>query len=130
MDSGLVAAARAGIDLLLDLLGVDIELIPGKLSATEKPSGGYDFTPAAAREPQRFRLISQSPRDAGRTDSESGVTNKTSSYILLGRHDSVADVGDYWIDGNNRYTISDRLVANEYKKEFAVQAHGLGPNPG
>lgn len=130
MDPGLVAAARAAIGVLLDLVGIDLSLTPGQSAAVEQPSGGYDFAPSGTRPSQRFKLTPSSPKSTGREESQSGIFGKGLDYILLGAHDSVAEVGDYWIDGNNRYVISGLLVANEFKKEFAVRAQGPGPNFG
>lgn len=124
MDSGLVDAARASIEVLLDLDGTDIVLVQGKGTRTEQPGGGYTYSVGAVRPVQRFSIADRTRAGSSRRTGDSGVVVLNRDLALVGRHDAVAEEGDYWIDGGTRYRIDELVVSNEYKREWKVTAVG------
>ena len=106
-----------------------LELVPGQAVATEKASGGYDYGDGVKRSPQTFKIIGQNNDSSAKSDSE-GATKVSRTYILLGEHDSIAEVGDWWTDGGNRYTVIELLVANDYERKWLVDSQGSEPNYG
>jgi hypothetical protein len=129
MDAGLVKAAQQAIEVLLKLKGVDITLIPGKGTAVEQPGGGYNYGDTTALAPQRFAIRDLQKGGTGKNPgtSDTGVTVLNRQLTLVGRVDAIAEVGDYWVDDENRYRIDELVIDNEYKKQWLVTQ--VGPDP-
>lgn len=108
---------------------VEIELTPGQGTKTETASGGYEYTDADPRDAQTFKLINTSGDSATPSGSDGGEVRKF-SYVLVGMPDSVVEVGDWWVDGPNRYTVTALLHRNGYEVKAAVEAFGPEPNYG
>ncbi|ABD58436.1 gp20 [Mycobacterium phage PLot] len=121
---------RAGTRAFIDDDPTTIVLNRGQATRVEKPGGGYDFTPGAPRTAQIFKVINQTGDGSALTEAQDGIQTPVREYILLGAHDSVAEVGDWWVDGNNRYTVTELLVANGYERKWRVRSVGLEPNYG
>lgn len=130
MDAGLVQAGRAGIEVLLQLKGERISLIPERGVKIEQPSGGYKYAEATPIAPQRFALRNNSGESDGTTESDSGIVNQVFPYILTGRWNCNVPVPCYWVSGANRYRVERELVRNEYSRKFGVTAQGPEPRYG
>lgn len=107
-----------------------ISLLPARGTRVEKPSGGYDYGVAASRPVQMFKIIQQAGDSTAKGDSESGITTVNRGCILLGEWDSIAEVGDVWTDGANRYVVQELLAENGYERRWLVTAQGPEPNYG
>lgn len=125
-----LAFLRRGTKAFIDNDPTVVELNIGKAVAVAKPSGGEDFIPSGSkREPQSFKIIGQANDSSGKSDSD-GLTVVSRAMIMVGEHDSVAEVGDWWTDGGNRYTVKELLTANGYERKWSVTSEGLEPNYG
>ncbi len=109
---------------------VTLALVPGRATATEAADGGYDYAAGSARDPQDFKIIGEFGTSAGRQQPESGVDVRQFGYLLLGAYDAAVEVGDYWIDGKNRYVVDGEVISNGYEKRFSVTSIGPEPNYG
>ncbi len=127
MDAGLVKGARQAIEVLLKLKGENIVLTPAKGIKIEQPGGGNKYANAAARPSQKFAIRGRDRGSSAKVTGESGVTMLIHPLVMTGRHDALADIGDEWSDGTNRYRIDEIVIDNEYKREFS--AVGIGPEP-
>lgn len=121
---------QAGLDILRASTVAFIQDDPttialkiGRGTAVEKPGGGQDFTTGGTRDPQQFKVISQNSDSTAKGDGDSGQT-LSRPYILLGAHDSIAAVGDWWSDGPNRYVITELLVENDYERKWILDSQG------
>lgn len=121
---------RAGTKAFIDDDPVEIVLIPSQGVKVEVPGGGYDYAPAAPRAAQRFKVINQTSDGSAKSESESGIVASNRDYVLLGEYNAVAEVGDTWNDGNNRYRVVELLVENGYERKWRVTSLGPEPNYG
>lgn len=108
---------------------VELELTPGHGAKVETSSGGYEYTDASPRDIQTFKLINTSGDSTVPASSDGGEVRKY-SYVIVGMPDSVVEVGDWWVDGPNRYTVTAILHRNGYEVKAAVEAYGSEPNYG
>lgn len=108
---------------------VVIALTPGRGESLETISGGIDYTDAEPRDEQTFKLINTSGDSVAPASSEGAEVRKY-SYVIVGMPDSVVEVGDWWTDGPNRYTVTAILHRNGYEVKAAVEAFGSEPNYG
>lgn len=78
------------------------------------PSGGTTTEDQAPRALQTFRLIPQNSTtpsarsSSGRGGSDTSVTRKF-PFVLLGAHDAVFAVHDWWEDGQGRRWMIDQI---------------------
>lgn len=121
---------RAGTKAFIEDDPVEVALTPTNAMAVEVPGGGYDYSPMAQRPLQKFKLINQTGDSSAKTESESGIASGNREYVMLGEHDAIAEVGDTWNDGGNRYTVVELLVENGYERKWRVESRGLEPNYG
>lgn len=91
--------------------------------------GGYDLFPETQRDPQEFKLIAVSASLDGLTQTEGG-SSRNWTYVLLGRYDAIAEIGDTWIDGNTTYRVTALMQENDYERRWSVIAFGTDPNNG
>lgn len=108
---------------------VDIVLTAGKGIAVETPSGGYDYTDSGEKPTQTFKLINTSG-DSNNTSDSDGRSSVKFQYMLIGMPDADVEVGDWWVDGPNRYTVTGILHRNGYEVKATVEAFGDEPNYG
>lgn len=91
--------------------------------------GGYTLTPGAPRDPQEFKLIAVPANIDGIMQTD-GATSRNWNYVLLGRYDCEAEIGDTWNDGKNFYRITALMHENDYERRFAAISFGSEPNYG
>jgi hypothetical protein len=126
---------------LLQLRGQEIALIPAVGAVTDKPGGGKDYGPTAARDPQTFVLFQVSSAETGRLGKGFDAASQSSSdkgtvrrfhYNMIGASDAVVELGDAWEDDLATYTVESvdttlpfrvGAVATAYLK---VQGHSFG----
>jgi hypothetical protein len=100
-----------------------IKLIPRVKSATG--SGGFKFTDQPARPPQVFKLITMT--DSTRPTSTVDGVERLIDFTLLGVHDAVVKVYDYWRDPDGtRYEVVELVPSNLYEVKALVTKHGSG----
>jgi len=128
-------SSQYGLDLMtvstaafIDNDPVAIALTPGRGTAVETPSGGYDYANGTQRAVQSFKLINSSG-DSNSANGD-GLEAVKFQYILIGMPDSVVAVGDWWVDGPNRYVVTGILHRNGYQLKATVEAYGQEPNYG
>lgn len=92
-------------------------------------TGGYDVFPGQEREPQEFKLIAVPSNLDGLVQTEGG-SSRNWTYVLLGRYDAIAEIGDTWTDGNITFRITALMHENDYERRWAVIAFGTEPNYG
>jgi hypothetical protein len=109
---------------------VTLVLVPGKAVAVEGADGGYDYSDGVARDPQDFKVIGEFGIGDGKADSESGAVAKSFTYTMIGAHDAEVEIGDYWVDGGNRYTVTSKIIENGYETRIVVNSQGTEPNYG
>lgn len=107
---------------------VSIALTPGRGTAVETVTGGYDYANGTQRAVQKFKLINSSG-DSNSANGD-GLEAVKFQYILIGMPNSVVAVGDWWIDGPNRYVVTGILHRNGYEVKATVEAYGQEPNYG
>lgn len=108
---------------------VAIALTPGRGTAVETSSGGIDYTDASPRDEQNFKVINTSG-DSTIPAGSDGAEVRKFSYVIVGMPDAVVEVGDWWVDGPNRYTVTAILHRNGYEVKASVEAFGPEPNYG
>ena len=108
---------------------VAIILTPGRGSAVETVSGGIDYTDASPRQQQTFKLINVSG-DSNSPQTSEGAVAVSFRYILVGMPDAQIEVGDWWVDGPNRYSVTGILHRNGYEVKATVESFGGEPNYG
>ena len=124
-----LAYLRRGTKAFIDNDPTVVELNIGVDTVVAKPSGGNDYVSGGKRPPQAFKVIGQSNDSSGKSDGD-GITIVSRPMILIGEHDSVAEVGDWWTDGGNRYTVRELLTANGYERKWSLTSDGPEPNYG
>ena len=124
-----LSALRKQTKFFIDDDPTAIALKTGKGVATEKPSGGMSYGDAATRTVQLFKLINTGGDFDGIVATDDAEI-KRYNYIILGQHDALVAIGDYWDDGNTRYQVVSALVKNDYETKHAVVAYGRDPNYG
>ena len=108
---------------------VTIALTPGRGTSVETITGGWEYGDSSPRSEQTFKLINTSG-DSTIPAASDGAEVRKFQYVIVGMPDSVVEVGDWWIDGPNRYTITAILHRNGYEIKAAVEAYGSEPNYG
>lgn len=108
---------------------VDLALNSGKGVAVETASGGYDYEDAGSKPLQTFKLINASGDSNAPVQAEGKEVRKF-QYVLIGMPDADVEVGDWWVDGPNRYTVTGILHRNGYEVKATVESFGEEPNYG
>ena len=129
-------SAQRGIDMMTVSTAafiaddpVSIALTPGRGTAIETSTGGYDYEDASPRDSEDFKLINSSG-DSNSANGGDGLEAVKFQYILIGMPDSAVAVGDWWVDGDNRYTVTGILHRNGYQVKATVESFGQEPNYG
>lgn len=97
----------------------------------QKDGFGTRWVEGSTRESQTFRLIDQSgssrPVPGLLPASLPGGQQRKIEYMLLGKHDAVVEVGDYWVDESDiRWEIEELLPDNGYEVRATVIRYGEG----
>jgi len=106
-----------------------IALNIGRATSVEQPGGGYNHIPGGERDLQSFKIVAQDFDRTAKNETD-GAISVNRQYVMIGGWDSVAEVGDWWVDGGNRYTVTELMVANGYERKWLVDCQGLEPNYG
>lgn len=88
----------------------------------KQPSGSYVWEDDPPRPEQTFKLI---PMAAGTkpTTILNGV-ERIADYTLLGNHDAVMEVHDWFIINHQKYTVIELADGHGYETKALVEAHG------
>lgn len=102
-----------------------LALRPANLTKTA--SGGTVRGPSEPREEQTFKLIDQSSaggNNPGLLRASDGAQRRV-THQLLGAHDAVVEVGDWWLgDDGSRYEVAELLPFNGYERRGQVIRYG------
>lgn len=124
--------ARGVVAELLELRGQPIALVPATGTVTEKPGGGKDYGPGAARAVQTFAVFIASGADARQDSSADQGTTRQVSFDMVGAFDAVVEVGDAWEDDAAKYTVGSVDNTKPYQVKavgtafLKVTGHGIG----
>lgn len=89
-------------------------------------SGGFVYQDAPARAEQTLRLIEQASaygNSPGLLQASDGKQRRV-QYQLLGTHDAVIGVHDYWIMDGMRFEVVELLPFNKYERRGQVVQYG------
>jgi hypothetical protein len=120
---GMTARARATVAELLELRGQPIILIPATAVATEAPSGGYNYSPAAARDPQVFAKFNTKALDGSEDSQTDRGQNRKFQFRMIGAYDTVIALGDSWEDDQASYTVETIDLTQPYQITAIVTAY-------
>lgn len=112
-------ALRAGTIAFIAANPTDLALIPRKRI---KSGTGVTFQDQPARRSQRLCLIDQSATRSpipGLILTSDG-RERLVDFVLLGAHDAVVEVDDYWVDANGTWEVAQLFPANGYEVRAAV----------
>lgn len=110
---------RAGTKAFIAANPVELDLIP---RVRIKSGTGTTFQDQPARRPQTICLIDQSTARSpvpGVIQTSDGRERLT-DFILLGAHDSVVELWDYWTDASGTWEVAQVFPANGYEVRAAV----------
>lgn len=96
-----------------------VVLIPRVRSTT--PAGAPTDVDGTPRNPQRFKL-SLLTYDQRPTVTVAGV-ERLVDYHLIGEHDAVVEVGDYWMDGTRKFEVVGFSHGFQYERKAFVIEH-------
>lgn len=117
---------RKNTKAFIDANYIDIMLIPRVMVNSGK---GQLLEDQAARPSQRLRLIDQTRTNGpepGTVIAADGQQRKA-EFQLLGEHDAVMGVFDYWRDTNGiRYEVVNLIHNNSYEVRAQVVRYGEG----
>lgn len=86
-----------------------------------QPSGSYKDVDGTPRAPQRFKL-SEMAFDQRPTITVAGV-ERLIDYHLIGPHDAIVQVGDWWMDGPTKYEVVGFTDGFGYETKAQVIRH-------
>lgn len=98
---------------------VMVSLIPRVRQRTA--SGGFEDVDGTPRNPQRFKL-SEIAFDQRPTVTVAGV-ERIIDYHLIGPHDAIVRVGDYWTEGTTKYEVVGFTDGFGYETKAQVLRH-------
>ena len=94
----------------------------------KEPGRGIKKLPGEPRDPQIMRKIFPGG-DGLRTGGQDGTIHRF-DVILLGLYDCVAEIGDTWQDGDQKYYIHSEYPQNGYERKFGLYSFGGKPKDG
>lgn len=112
-------ALRVGTIAFIAANPTDLALIPRKRIKT---GTGTTFQDQPARKVQRLCLIDQSSARSpqpGLIQTSDG-RERLVDFILLGTHDAVVELWDYWVDASGTWEVAQLFPANGYEVRAAV----------
>lgn len=126
MSAAELRVQRKNTKAFIDSNHIEIALIP----RTRTISGsGAKLTDGTQRPAQRFRLIDQTRSfgpEPGTVIASDGKQRKA-EYQLLGEHDAVIGLYDYWIDeAGIRFEVGNLIHNNDYEVRAQVIRYGEG----
>jgi|SRR5690606_25525787 len=122
-------ALRRAIARVIDLDHRIIALIPQGKTETH-PGGIYDTTAQTPRAPQKFQLEAYNIYGYNTIADIGGDGDFRRYYQMSGVWNAVVELGDWWMDGDTKYTVVSILPKNDYETRCLVQAYGKDPNYG
>jgi hypothetical protein len=125
---GLAALVRA-TKAFIDDDPTTVVVMPARGAKIVKPGGGYDWADAVPRDPQTVKLIARTGDGDGKVRNDTTYSEEIQrfSYIMVTMPDATFARGDYWWDGQTKYTVEALAAENDYERKFIVE--GIGPDP-
>lgn len=119
-----LAYQRRNTKAFIDANSIELALIP---RVRENTGSGSKLVDQAQREVQTLRLIDQTRTtgpEPGTVLAADGKQRKA-EFQLLGEHDAVIGVYDYWIDSSGiKYEVSNLIYRNGYEVRAQVIRYG------
>ena len=130
-DVGLLEAGREGIEVLLEVTGQTIVLVPTPNADGKTVRGTRTHAPGVPRAAQLFSLKDSGTFDGReRSNNDEGLSRKR-DYTLTGRHNAIVAIGDTWEDSTASYTVGTVDRSSGFKIVCRVTAYlkevGNGP---
>lgn len=115
-----------------ELTTLFISMDPSVLTLTpversKQPAGGIIYVDGAARAPQTFKMIFQGGE--GMIDADGGKETKY-QFVLLGEWDAEVEIGDFWVEGLQKYVVVGKNPHNGYETKVGVVSYGQDPSYG
>lgn len=120
---GMTDRARAAVAELLELRGQPITLIPAAGVATQAPSGGYNYSPTPARDPQVFAKFNTKALDGSEDSQTDRGQNRKFQFRMIGAYDAQIALGDSWEDDQAKYTVETVDLTQPYQVTAIVTAY-------
>jgi hypothetical protein len=119
-DDDELAAQIANTFEFIEADPIVVTLIPRVRQNT--PTGAR-FTDQPARDPQRFKLISQSGlvSGSGRPTVTIDGVERVIEFVLMGMPDVVVARYDYWVQGGQRFEVLEIQPTPEYEVKALVE---------
>lgn len=114
---------RRNTKAFIDVNSITLALVP---RIKIRQGTGSVWQDQAPRLPQRLRLIDQSTSNApvpGTLAGADGIQRKV-QFQLLGQHDAVFGLYDYWQADGMRYEIAEVFPPNGYEQRAQVICYG------
>lgn len=89
------------------------------------PGKGTKKQPGTPRDSQLFKKIW--PGGDGQIEGIDGTIHKF-DMIIVGLWDCVAEVGDVWSEGEQKYVLHSEYPYNGYERKFGVNSYGGVPS--
>lgn len=92
-----------------------------------KTGSGTKFVPGTPRPAQRMRIIDQTRTFGAEPGTAVGADGKQRKmeYQLLGYHDAVIGLHDFWVDADGiRWEVADLLPDQGYERRAQVMRYG------
>lgn len=104
----------------------DIVLVP-QIEVRE-PGKGVKKTSGTPRAAQWFKKIWPGG-DGFQSGGQDGSHHKF-DLIIVGVYNCVAELGDQWFEGDQKYVIHSEFPDNGYERKFGVNSYGSKPADG
>lgn len=88
--------------------------------------GSERVLPPTARQPQKFKIIWGGDTGVLREPGIDGGARRF-DFVLLGAHNAIIEIGDYWKVGEQEFRIEYIYPNNGYEVKAGGVSHGLKP---
>ena len=102
-----------------------VVVLTGK-EKVRKPGGGYIFDDGVVRPPQTVKMIWPGGITSGIFKNFDGQDVQY-DMIMVAEFGADVKIGDYWIDGDNKYIIEGFAPDNFYELKAAITTYGVCP---
>lgn len=120
-----IAIHRKNTKRFIDADPTPVTLIPrGKKVYVD---GTATFVQEPARPEQICKIIWQWDNGVNREISQSTSGSRRFDFVILGTHDAVIEIGDYWVVGEQTYVVEYVFPFNDYEVKAGGVTFGSKP---
>lgn len=105
----------------------DPTLVTLKTKTWVSSGGSKESVNGPDRVQQKFKIIYDG--STGQVKTADGETRRF-DFIIVGKYDAAVAIGDYWDEGNQRYTIDYIFPNNGWEMKCGGTTHGISPAHG